>query len=984
MEITREIKTSLTAWGADPSTDSATKKQIAAALLTLYAVNPVDLLPATPEMLNGICRNIGTGRADILHRRCFNAVRRFAFENKLTLDGLALSGGGIRSAAICLGVLQALARRGLLSKFQYVSAVSGGGYIASWLSAWAYRDDGGIQGVEQILGQRVAPSGGHGIRGNDPRRDGEEAEPVRWLRRHVLYLSPRLGVLDSDTWGLAVGYIRNLLLHLLVVAPLLGALLGLPMITLLLLNEHEKLAQIISRVDAEQSWLPLALLILCAFLCRIGSLFALAKKRPIPSSSLSQAIKLLIFTGAAVLLTCAIALLRPNGFAMGTPRFHLLPNSIEHFVFSAFGRSWLGYCVLPSIPITIILRNIIGPASFDALDERIETEGLLARTRESLSRVVAMAREPLKSILSILVGGFITGLLCFWLSALESPLLQTADLSRWVIALGPLAWILVFGAGETIASAAYSKTYDDSHRASWAKTGGEGVRAGTAWACLSLMSLWANDFFSFAIFDELGFRVSFAAFLVIALLFYTFKQFRRELSFVLFSVVALMLLTAITHAAIFSEQIGTTQTLIRGTVLILMAIASSVFLSWIVSINRYSLHSLYRDALARTFLGASRPSPRSRNRVPPMGCDPAEERQFQSRTATGSANIDSDDSPLLKWMLPNRRLTNQPTHRCPLLILNACLNAIANREQSGSLSREHSFTFSSLHVGSATTGYSDTKDYFVWTREKGITLAAAMAISGAAVSPRTGDSHWSLSSFLLTVANARLGAWIGHPGSGGERKVDAPRFPFWNFLLEFTGRNTDEDRWLHLSDGGHFDNLGVYELVRRGSPRIIAIDASCDPESSFDDLAKALRRCETELGVSFQSIEDFRVGRTSPDGGVYAGAFLVHYIHRPQPGLLLYIKPGFDQSDAKFPLETLHYGRRSSEFPHEATVHQFFTAAQFEAYRELGEHIIERIDPKATARTLPLFVSYGIAHACGEVMLTPDELANRDPENADS
>src|SRR3954471_17764516 len=68
------------------------------------------------------------------------------------LNALCFSGGGIRSATFCLGVLQGLARLKTLDKFDYLSTVSGGGYIGSWLSCWMQRESG-LGAVQKALGQ---------------------------------------------------------------------------------------------------------------------------------------------------------------------------------------------------------------------------------------------------------------------------------------------------------------------------------------------------------------------------------------------------------------------------------------------------------------------------------------------------------------------------------------------------------------------------------------------------------------------------------------------------------------------------------------------------------------------------------------------------------------------------------------------------------------------------------------------------------------
>ncbi|HEV2175356.1 MAG TPA: patatin-like phospholipase family protein, partial [Nitrospira sp.] len=129
---------------------------------------------------------------------------------------LCLSGGGIRSATFGLGVLQALARLSLLKEFDYLSTVSGGGYIGSWLTAWIHRHPDGVAGVAHEL--RRSPSDIQ-----DP-----EPEPLKWLRRYSNYLSPRLGLMSVDTWTLLGTYLRNLTLNWLVLVPLLATPLLFP------------------------------------------------------------------------------------------------------------------------------------------------------------------------------------------------------------------------------------------------------------------------------------------------------------------------------------------------------------------------------------------------------------------------------------------------------------------------------------------------------------------------------------------------------------------------------------------------------------------------------------------------------------------------------------------------------------------------------------------------------------------------------------
>ena len=129
------------------------------------------------------------------------ALAHDLFEQNLT--ALCLSGGGIRSASFCLGILQALAKRKLLSRFDYLSTVSGGGYIGSWLSAWRSRPKQNIALVEESLAGSREPA------------------EVTSLRDFTSYMTPRRGLMSSDTWASFATLIRNLVLNWTLFLPFL-------------------------------------------------------------------------------------------------------------------------------------------------------------------------------------------------------------------------------------------------------------------------------------------------------------------------------------------------------------------------------------------------------------------------------------------------------------------------------------------------------------------------------------------------------------------------------------------------------------------------------------------------------------------------------------------------------------------------------------------------------------------------------------------
>jgi len=147
------------------------------------------------------------------------------------LAALCFSGGGIRSATFNLGTLQGLASAGLLGRFDYISSVSGGGYVSSWLAGWIHRS-GGIDDVEPRLAQAQS----------DP--EHPEAAPLRALRQYSNYLTPRLGALSGDTWTVVAIVIRNLLLNLLVMLPLLAAALAVPLLAVSRLPEASVLGPV--------------------------------------------------------------------------------------------------------------------------------------------------------------------------------------------------------------------------------------------------------------------------------------------------------------------------------------------------------------------------------------------------------------------------------------------------------------------------------------------------------------------------------------------------------------------------------------------------------------------------------------------------------------------------------------------------------------------------------------------------------------------
>jgi hypothetical protein len=222
-----------------------------------------------------------------------------------------------------------------------------------------------------------------------------------------------------------------------------------------------------------------------------------------------------------------------------------------------------------------------------------------------------------------------------------------------------------------------------------------------------------------------------------------------------------------------------------------------------------------------------------------------------------------------------------------------------------------------------------------------------MAISGAAASPNMGYHSSAPLAFLMTVFNVRLGWWLGNPRHKSCWSRPGPRLGLFYLLFELLGSANDRRGFVYLSDGGHFENLGIYELVKRRCRFIVACDATQDGRFQFGDLGNAIERCRTDLGIGIQ-IDAGAIGRPGspkgqrqhcvvgriPYGDVDGGA---------EDGTLVYIKASLTGDE---PMDVRSYATQHRGFPHESTADQWFNEDQFEAYRALGHHIVGKLfDP---------------------------------------
>ncbi|MBL4940833.1 MAG: patatin-like phospholipase family protein [Colwellia sp.] len=253
-----------------------------------------------------------------------------------------------------------------------------------------------------------------------------------------------------------------------------------------------------------------------------------------------------------------------------------------------------------------------------------------------------------------------------------------------------------------------------------------------------------------------------------------------------------------------------------------------------------------------------------------------------------------------------------------------------------------SFTLSPLYCGSASTGYHNTKDYMHGSMD----LATACAISGAAVATNTRLARSKALNFLMAILNLRLGCWLNNPNATPPKRpiFNKPIFnkPLWYIYMfrDMFGRGLSETHhYVHLSDGGHFENLGIYELVRRQCKLIFAFDAGADPQYLFKDLGRVTELVRVDFGAKLT----IDVQPLVPDANKYSSTAWVKGEITYSDGskaVLIYIKPCLLNGLSE---DIYAYQRQNKSFPHQSTTDQFFDESQFEAYRELGFQISHRL-----------------------------------------
>lgn len=910
----------------------------------MESLSYLEVLEQEDRALSGVDDPVATSNAELFRR--LHAHKRSA---------LCFSGGGIRSATFGLGILQGLAafskkteeeRPALLGEFDYLSTVSGGGYLGGWFSAWSARaGQGGMPRVRDCDSDALedGPAKVMAELASAPDATFEpEPEPVKHLREYTNYLSPRTGLLSADTWALAATVLRNILLNWLVLIPLFLALLLIPL-----------LARNLVDLDGTGVSTP-TLWFLFFTAVAAGSLATAYIGYDLPNAGNQRR--------------------STNIFLVGS----LLPISLAAIQLNVFW-AWLSEGN-PDAPFwDVIARGKIGLhwIHFALLGALMHGGGMLLGILYVTLRYKRPARKTgLVATFGAALTGLLAGLAGHGLSHLPDYDIHGHLVHHRVYTV--LAFPTVMGlfllAG-TLLVGVTSYVTEDEDREWWARAGGWYLAVAGGWIVFAGLVLYAGVVLGF-----MNMQLSAAFTAITGMTGWTAaklgassrtesgrqkeekpigqlpkKSYLAELAARFALPVFLVLLTMLLAMGniellrlmnkwpdvlpslwpSFLKAPGNATA--HGLLLAIIYLAVGLLWSLVVNVNKFSLHGMYRQRLIRAYLGAS-----NKNRWPNLftGFD------------------DNDNLPMCS-LSPYK----------PLHIVNMALNLVHGSNLAWQQRKAESFTASRLHSGSARIGYRSSVDYGgrygMIKKRLPITLGTAITISGAAASPNMGYHSSPLLTVVMTLFNARLGWWLGNPRSSEDVwKRPGPRIGLFPFVEEALGLTDDKNDWIYLSDGGHFENLGLYEMVLRRCSVIVVSDASADPKYQYEDLGNAVRKIRVDLGIPITfdrpTMPMSAAGKADAEfPGHHCAIGRIHYeaVDQDAPtGTLIYIKASMNGNE---PADVKQYAAANVTFPHQPTSDQFFDEAQFESYRRLGLHVIEEVcesgSPITSALTLAQF-----------------------------
>ncbi|SFF08456.1 Patatin-like phospholipase [Chitinophaga sp. CF118] len=862
----------------------------------------------------------------------------------MKLMGIALSGGGIRSATFNLGILQRLASLNVLHQFDYMSTVSGGGYIGTWLTSWIKRS-----GSFCKINDRLSPD-----KSGDPLAD--EVRPIRWLRMFSNYLSPNVGIMSTDAWTTGITWLRNTVINQVV--------LLLSLLTVLSLISDIYVGWKASK-DHMTALSPLQILLYTMVMLIPGSLLIAVAMRSFCKIdkestdahcpqiwerlklSLSYMTKVTAFTPHLLVLWGSLCALLISMYFVATGR---PPSDIKTgmWIFLIIAISALAAFLWLALRGNYHIRQ--DPMQNDS---EIATKTLENNTHKSCKPTILAI--ILSSIVASAAFAFLLGI--YWMNIntiYDFVNLHTIIDPEKIIAVTGVPIILeIFSIAVIIRMALMGNLFPDYRREWWGRLGGYIHRFILFWIIVSFASLIMHDLWKYYfkrldtmdILTTLGIMggwsgvVGWGVKKAFESKEETSKKTKNPTAKIIKIVPFIFMIGVLLIGSWINEKIrfpdnGLTPIYsgkwhwCNNLLLTLVLAGITLLLSWRIGVNEFSLHHFYRNRLIRAFLGATR------------------SRADRIKTANAFTGFDTNDDILLSSICVENGYFG------PFPLINAALNATVVSALDRQDRKAESFIFSPLYCGydfsptrSSTYnidhtyeyGYRPTAEFS--NKNGGPTLGTAMAISGAAVNPNSGHHSSAPLAFLLTLFNLRLGWWIGNPRRKKWRNPN-PTFGLLYLIRDLIGKSDINMNFVCLSDGGHFDNMGLYELVRRRCHYILLGDGEQDEDAACEGLANAIRRCRIDFGVEID-IDITAIAKKDKESKHIVKGDIIYPGESQKKGTLIYIKTTLTGDES---VDIREYALANPDFPQQSTGDQFFDEAQFESYRKLGYHSIRKID----------------------------------------
>lgn len=837
-----------------------------------------------------------------------------------SLWGLGFSGGGIRSATFCLGVMQALMSRGLFKRFDYLSTVSGGGYIGSCLSSLlaGRTADSEVRDPDIGLDRDNSPFVGLRAQQEDYQSVEETKLSVRHqmhhLRSHGEYLIPRSGLLQSDfqrfvgAGGLGIFYT---VLVFLVAMVLLAATLHLtfsatdPALTHLSPPGGLSLS-LDCPPDCDDGWISRV----TGFLSSVAT--AWWTERFVP------------------------------------PLQEMVASSLSH------PQDLLGMTLIAIVWISFWLRAARrrAPEVAKLIKEPPKKDQPAGWTASEYAQHLLIRRYNLSSV------GMVTAITVLWavfrseregtyLGAFLLPVVFS--LWSWITAF------LVMSIGDTWRGMR-NKTHErgqkptveepiaQARRSLYDSLGGANLLGLGASVALPFVSVLA---FSLA---RLPGKFFTASALAVVGVWVTWRRKTTAIDTSRFLgpgldllVVSLLLLTLsrVSELLLRFYRGFDLRVSFGAAGVLLAALAALMFFGYLFDPNRVSPQHFYSDRLAEAYL-------RTDARVTTR----------HHRSHLPLATLRNDEQIELRCL-------GTPT-QAPFHLIVAALNLSNSDELVRKRLKSDHFVFSGLYVGSRATGFVPTEIY----RGGRTRLATALAVSAAAVASAAGLNTRRSVAFLATLFNARLGMWIENPAWYDQGKTPARPLTFWptRLFAEIVGKMGGKSRLVNVSDGAHTgDNLGLMPLLERRCRLIVVCDAEADANLDFDSFRNVVRLANVELNIGIdidlgpiQRHRAVREGYRLSEASVVEGVIRYPAMGENEafPGRLIYVKSSVSKAakvassapesspppaPRMLPAVVASYLRENAAFPHQTTVDQFFDDGQFEAYRALGQYLGELV-----------------------------------------